>query len=141
MFVESRSVSHTAGEFATRYLFSDDFMTKAKQAKVPKGVYYTAVCVCFVPDIHMYVCVCCRSQEGDGHPDQAGRVGEVLPGGQHPPACHLLCGQSLGLHSSTPGKFLSLFTLCTLCRMYIHFLLSPGKFLHCILFLLFSNSS
>ena len=52
MFVESRSVSHTAGEFATRYLFSDDFMTKAKQAKVPKGVYYAAVCVCFV------MCVC-----------------------------------------------------------------------------------
>ena len=37
MFVESRSVSHTAGEFATRYLFSDDFMTRAKQAEVPKG--------------------------------------------------------------------------------------------------------
>lgn len=38
MFVESRTVSHTAGDFATRYLFSDDFMTRAKQANVPKGV-------------------------------------------------------------------------------------------------------
>ena len=37
MFVESRHVSHTAGEFATRYLFSDDFMTRAKQSKVTKG--------------------------------------------------------------------------------------------------------
>ncbi|CAI7999749.1 Cohesin subunit SA-2 [Geodia barretti] len=37
MFVESRSVSHTAAEFATRYLFSDDFMTRARGAKVPKG--------------------------------------------------------------------------------------------------------
>lgn len=38
MFVESRIVSHTAGDFATCYLFSDDFMTRAKQANVPKGV-------------------------------------------------------------------------------------------------------
>ena len=37
MFVESRSISHAAAEFSTHYLFSDDFMSKAKQAKVPKG--------------------------------------------------------------------------------------------------------
>ena len=48
MFVESRSVSHTAAEFATRYLFSDDFMTRARQAKVPKGtsVFSLNVHVC-----------------------------------------------------------------------------------------------
>ena len=39
MFVESRNVSHTAAEFATHYLFSDDFMTRARQAKVPKGIH------------------------------------------------------------------------------------------------------
>lgn len=37
VFVENRAVSHAAGQFATRYLFSDEFMAKAKQAKVPKG--------------------------------------------------------------------------------------------------------
>ena len=29
MFVESRVVSHIAGDFATRYLFSDDFTSQA----------------------------------------------------------------------------------------------------------------
>ena len=43
MFVESRVVSHIAGDFATRYLFSDDFMTRAKQAKVPKGEHNTVL--------------------------------------------------------------------------------------------------
>jgi cohesin complex subunit SA-1/2 len=43
MFVESRTVSHTAGDFATHYLFSDDFMTRAKQAKVPKGEYEAVI--------------------------------------------------------------------------------------------------
>ena len=64
MFVEGRTVSHAAGEFATRYLFSEDFMTKAKQAKVPKGELCVRVCVC------VCVCVCvteqchtCRPQE------------------------------------------------------------------------------
>lgn len=37
VFVENRAVSHAAGQFATRYLFSDEFMAKAKQSKVPKG--------------------------------------------------------------------------------------------------------
>ena len=45
MFVESRSVSHTAAEFATRYLFSDDFMTRARGAKVPKGTSVLTECV------------------------------------------------------------------------------------------------
>lgn len=37
VFVENRAVSHAAGAFAVRYLFSEDFMARAKQAKVPKG--------------------------------------------------------------------------------------------------------
>lgn len=37
VFVENRAISHAAGEFAVRYLFSEDFMARAKQAKVPKG--------------------------------------------------------------------------------------------------------
>ena len=36
-FMENRAVSHAAGEFAVKYLFSDDFMAKAKQARIPKG--------------------------------------------------------------------------------------------------------
>ena len=39
VFVENRAISHAAGEFAVRYLFSEDFMTRAKQAKVPKGEF------------------------------------------------------------------------------------------------------
>lgn len=37
VFVENRAISHAAGEFAVHYLFSEDFMARAKQAKVPKG--------------------------------------------------------------------------------------------------------
>ena len=36
-FLENKAVSHAAGEFAVSYLFSDDFMARAKQAKVPRG--------------------------------------------------------------------------------------------------------
>ena len=39
VFVENRAISHAAGEFAVRYLFSEDFMARAKQAKVPKGEF------------------------------------------------------------------------------------------------------
>ena len=37
VFLESRTVSHAAGDFAVKYLFSDDFMSRAKQARVVKG--------------------------------------------------------------------------------------------------------
>lgn len=36
-FLENKAVSHAAGEFAASYLFSDDFMARAKQTKVPRG--------------------------------------------------------------------------------------------------------
>ena len=77
MFVESRSVSHTAAEFATRYLFSDDFMTRARQAKVPKGTSVftecTCVCVChlFVKDEQLLTLCACFPLSNDfhSHPD------------------------------------------------------------------------
>ncbi len=37
VFFESRAISHAAGEFTVRYLFSEDFMAKAQQSRVPKG--------------------------------------------------------------------------------------------------------
>lgn len=37
VFLEHRGISHAAGQFAVGYLFSDDFMSKAKKRKVPKG--------------------------------------------------------------------------------------------------------
>ena len=46
VFVENRAVSHAAGAFAVRYLFSEDFMARAKQAKVPKGESLT---MCWEP--------------------------------------------------------------------------------------------
>ena len=45
IFLEHRGVSHAAGQFAVNYLFSEDFMSKAKLRKVPKGkvMFYTTV--------------------------------------------------------------------------------------------------
>lgn len=37
VFLENKAISHAAGEFAVAYLFSEDFMAQAKQARVPKG--------------------------------------------------------------------------------------------------------
>jgi hypothetical protein len=37
IFMESRAISHTAGQFAVNYLFSDDFMDRARQKPVPAG--------------------------------------------------------------------------------------------------------
>lgn len=37
VFLEHRGISHAAGQFAVGYLFSEDFMSKAKQRKVPRG--------------------------------------------------------------------------------------------------------
>ena len=37
LFLENRAISHAAGQFAVGYLFSDDFMTRAKQKKVLSG--------------------------------------------------------------------------------------------------------
>lgn len=38
-FMESRAISHATGQFAASYLFSDDFMARARQKSVPRGVY------------------------------------------------------------------------------------------------------
>ena len=37
VFLENRAISHTAGQFAVDYLFSEDFMSRAKQREVPPG--------------------------------------------------------------------------------------------------------
>ena len=37
VFLENRAISHTAGQFAVDYLFSEDFMSRAKQREVPEG--------------------------------------------------------------------------------------------------------
>ena len=36
-FIESRAISHAAGQFAVGYLFSSDFMDRARQKSVPAG--------------------------------------------------------------------------------------------------------
>lgn len=36
-FIESRPISHAAGQFAVNYLFSADFMDRARQKPVPAG--------------------------------------------------------------------------------------------------------
>ncbi len=38
MFIENKGIAHAAGHFAVNYLFSDDFMRKAKLKKVSKGI-------------------------------------------------------------------------------------------------------
>ena len=38
VFLENRAISHTAGQFAVDYLFSEDFMSRAKQREVPEGI-------------------------------------------------------------------------------------------------------
>lgn len=45
VFLENKAVSHAAGEFAVSYLFSDDFMARAKQTKVPRGELVGLECV------------------------------------------------------------------------------------------------
>ena len=42
VFLENRAISHTAGQFAVDYLFSEDFMSRAKQREVPAGEISTA---------------------------------------------------------------------------------------------------
>jgi len=37
LFLESRGISHAAGQFAISYFFSEDFMSKAKVKRPPKG--------------------------------------------------------------------------------------------------------
>ena len=37
IFIESRPISHAAGHFAINYLFSSDFMDRARQKAVPAG--------------------------------------------------------------------------------------------------------
>ena len=37
VFLENRAISHTAGQFAVDYLFSEDFMSRAKQREVSEG--------------------------------------------------------------------------------------------------------
>lgn len=37
IFIESRPISHAAGHFAINYLFSSDFMDRARQKVVPAG--------------------------------------------------------------------------------------------------------
>lgn len=37
IFIESRAISHAAGLFAVNYLFSSDFMDRARQKSVPAG--------------------------------------------------------------------------------------------------------
>ena len=81
MFVEGRAVSHAAGEFATRYLFSEDFMTKARQSKVPKGALYPTSFVSTLSLLLIHISsyflilfntvVFHRAQETDGHSDHA----------------------------------------------------------------------
>jgi len=77
VFVENRAISHAAGDFAVRYLFSEDFMARAKQAKVPKGEYMRGCgcgyCCLITPGMS-----CGRSQETDRQSDHAARAGEVL---------------------------------------------------------------
>ena len=69
VFVENRAISHAAGEFAVHYLFSEDFMARAKQAKVPKGEDRESVaCYCCLITPGMS---CGRSQETDRQSDHA----------------------------------------------------------------------
>ncbi len=37
IFLESRAISHAAGQFAVNYLFSADFMERSKRKAVPAG--------------------------------------------------------------------------------------------------------
>lgn len=39
IFLENRGISHAAGQFAVSYLFSEDFMSKAKLRKIPRGIH------------------------------------------------------------------------------------------------------
>lgn len=39
IFMESRAISHAAGQFAANYLFSSDFMDRARQKSVPAGTF------------------------------------------------------------------------------------------------------
>lgn len=38
IFIESRAISHAAGQFTVNYLFSTDFMDRARQKSVPTGM-------------------------------------------------------------------------------------------------------
>ncbi len=44
IFIENKGIAHAAGQFAVNYLFSDDFMRKAKLKKVPKGALLFRSC-------------------------------------------------------------------------------------------------
>ena len=72
-FFENRAISHAAGDFAVKYLFSDDFMAKAKQARVPKGEgwFRDGRRPCSrIPS--------CREEETYGWSDHAERVSPIL---------------------------------------------------------------
>jgi len=55
IFLESRSISHAAGQFAVNYLFSSDFMERSRRKAVPAG-WHLCVCVFFMcVYVFMYV--------------------------------------------------------------------------------------
>ena len=55
VFIESRAISHAAGFFAMNYLFSDDFMERARQKSVPSGTLSDEV---FPSTLLIFVCYC-----------------------------------------------------------------------------------
>ncbi len=72
IFIENKGIAHAAGQFAVNYLFSDDFMRKAKLKKVPKGALHFRSQLSNVSHVFGYftVCLCChlpthRSQEAN----------------------------------------------------------------------------
>lgn len=60
MFMESRAISHAAGQFAVSYLFSSDFMDRARQRPVPAGNNVW----CVAAQIHHVSCSCIEPPPG-----------------------------------------------------------------------------